>query len=267
MKENRGQKSGADMDNSRDFRINDHNVQRINPREKDYMPYDRPSHFYAPEKPHCFGYRVEALPPKHRMVKYFGVDYYMYNDVYYRPFHGKYVVCRPPFGVTFSAAVADLAFRTLNFAYYSNIYRTYNAIDANNRYIDQQNRIIAQNNATIMAQNNAIALNPNAALSSYQIANQLGLVQSYAYADRNYYYQDGVFYIINTSGQYQVIVPPAGALVDELPEDYDIITLNGVEYYRVDDTVYRLVLVNGNPYLEVLGQMYGTLAATYSYYN
>ena len=40
------------------------------------------------------------------------------------------------------------------------------------------------------------------------LASQLGLVQSYADASVNYYYQDGSYY---------VIVPPAGALVEELP--------------------------------------------------
>ena len=254
------------MDNSQDFRIEDHNVQRIPPRDRDFMPYDRPGHFYAHKDPHCFGYRVEVLPPKYRVERYFGVDYYIYNDVYYRPYGGHYIVCRPPFGITITAAAADLAFSAVTFGYYSNVYRQYNTIDENNRYIDQQNRIIAQNNATIMAQNKAIALNPNAALSSYEIANRLGLVQSYAYAARNYYYQDGVFYIINSNGQYQTIVPPAGALVQSLPDDYGTITLNGVEYYRVDDTVYRLTLIEGTPYLEVLGQMYGTLAKTYNIY-
>ena len=78
----------------------------------------------------------------------------------------------------------------------------------------------------------------------------------------------GVFYIVNDRGRYEVIVPPAGALVEFLPEDYDIITLGGAEYYRVDDTVYRTVLVGGRPYLEVLGQMYGSMARKYnSYYS
>ena len=256
---------GSRMDNSSDFRIEDHNVQRVPPRDRDFMPYDRPGHFYDRHDPHCFGFRVEMLPPRHKVVRYFGIDYYIYNDVYYRPYGGHYIVCRPPFGVTIARSVSDLAFAAVNFAFYSNVYRTYSAIDANNRYIDQQNRIIAQNNATIMAQNNYIAMNPNSAMSSYEIANRLGLVQSYAYADRNYFYEDGVFYIINANGQYQVIVPPAGALVQNLPEDYDTITLGGVQYYRVDDTVYRLTLVSGAPYLEVLGQMYGQMARNYGY--
>ena len=265
VRQNSGSRGPSRMDNSKDFRIEDHNVHRIPPRDRDFMAYDRPSHFYDHHHPHCFGYRVEVLPPRYKVVTYYGVNYYMYNDVYYRPYGDHYIVCRPPFGVTIALPIANLTFATVNFAYYSNVYRTYGTIDANNRYIDQQNRIIAQNNATILAQNRSIAMNPNAAMSSYEIANRLGLVQSYAYADRNYFYQDGIFYIVNGSGQYQVIVPPAGALVQALPEDYDIITLDGVQYYRVDDTVYRLTLVSCTPYLEVLGQMYGQMARNYSY--
>ena len=265
VRQNSGSRGPSRMDNSKDFKIEDHNVHRIPPRDRDFMAYDRPSHFYDHHNPHCFGYRVEVLPPRYKVVTYYGVSYYMYNDVYYRPYGGHYIVCRPPFGVTIALPIANLTFAAVNFAYYSNVYRTYGTIDANSRYIDQQNRIIAQNNATILAQNRSIAMNPNAAMSSYEIANRLGLVQSYAYADRNYFYQDGIFYIVNGSGQYQVIVPPAGALVQALPEDYDIITLSGVQYYRVDDTVYRLTLVSGTPYLEVLGQMYGQMARNYSY--
>ena len=250
-----------------DFRIDNHDVHRVPPRDRDFIHYDRPGHFYDHHSPHCFGYRVQMLPPHHIHRTFFGIDYYICDHVYYRHYHGHYIVCRPPFGVVIDRAIRDLAFATVRFAYYSNVYNTYRAIDENNRYIDQQNRIIAQNNATILAQNNAIAMNPAMARSSYDVANRLGLVQSYAYADREYYYEDGVFYIINASGQYQTIVPPAGALVENLPDDYEIITLDGVEYYRVDDTVYRLTLVQGNPYLEVLGQMYGNLARKYNYYN
>ena len=51
--------------------------------------------------------------------------------------------------------------------------------------------------------------------------------------------------------------------MDQLPDDYDTIVLSGVEYYRVDDTVYRLTLVDGSPYLEVLGQLPSSLAEYY----
>ena len=197
---------------------------------------------------------------------YFGIDYYFYNNVYYRPYAGHYVICRPPFGVIIEIAPRRVSLATVAFAYYHNVYRTYNGWDSYSRYIDEQNRIIAQNNATIAAQNAAIAMNLNAAQNSYSLANQLGLAQSYAYANQQYSYEDGVFYIINRKGSYEVIVPPAGALVEALPEDYETLTLGGHEYYRVDDTVYRMVMVQGRPYLEVLGQMYGDMARRYNTY-
>lgn len=241
-------------------------VYRIPPRERDYLPYNRPGRFYGVD-PHYYGYRVHHLPPRYRRYTYWGVDYYFYDGIYYRPWGNVYVVCRPPFGVTFEVSLLGATLRAVNFAYYCNSYRVYSAIDANNRIIDQQNLIIAQNNATIAAQNSALALNTTHANTAYTLANSLGLVQSYAYANEPYYYQDGVFYRINAAGQYEVIVPPAGALVGELPDDYETITLGGQEFYKVDDTVYRLTLVNGVPQLEVLGQMYGNLARQYNLYR
>ncbi|MBP5486042.1 MAG: hypothetical protein J6Y06_00190 [Bacteroidales bacterium] len=242
----------------------DRNVHRIPPRERDFLPYDRPGHFWG-HHPHYYGYRVNYLPPRYRRLHYWGIDYCFYDGIYYRPYNGFWVICRPPFGVCIDLAISDLVFSTVRFAYYHNTYRMYNAIDANNRIIDEQNRIIAQNNATIAAQNSSLALNVTRANDAYTLANRLGLAQSYAYANQPYYYQDGVFYIVNSNGQYEVIVPPAGALVEELPDDYDIINLDGVDYYKVDDTVYRTTLVEGKPYLEVLGQMYGKLAQKYNY--
>ena len=241
-------------------------VYRIPPRERDYLPYNRPGRFYGVD-PHYYGYRVHHLPPRYRRYTYWGVDYFFYDGIYYRPWGNVYVVCRPPFGVTFEVSLLGATLRAVNFAYYCNSYRVYSAIDANNRIIDQQNLIIAQNNATIAAQNSAMALNTTHANTAYTLANSLGLVQSYAYANEPYYYQDGVFYRINAAGQYEVIVPPAGALVGELPDDYETITLGGQEFYKVDDTVYRLTLVNGVPQLEVLGQMYGNLARQYNLYR
>ena len=127
--------------------------------------------------------------------------------------------------------------------------------------------IIAQNNARIAAQNSYYALNSNRALTAYELANKLGLVQSYAYANSEYFYQDGIFYSISPSGNYTTIVPPAGALVTSLPDDYEVIVMDGIEYYMVDNTVYRTILYEGDPYLEVLGQMYGSLYNRYSAYR
>ena len=247
-----------------DCRMDGHNVHRVHPRERDFMPCDRIDHFWG-HGPHYFGYRVRTLPPRYVRVRYYGVDYYRYGNVYYRPYGGYYVVCRPPFGVVIDGPVIDLGFHTVRFAFYTNVYRTYSGFDSYSRYIDDQNRRIAQNNAILAQQNARIAMNLNAARSSYELANALGLVQSYAYANEEYYYSDGVFYTIK-GNSYQTIVPPAGALVDELPDDYDTIVFGGVEYYRGDGTVYRMVMVGGRPCLEVLGQMYGSLARQYSLY-
>lgn len=188
---------------------------------------------------------------------YFGVTYYCYNDIWYRPFGGYYVVCRPPFGTVLAAdLIADIAWTAVRISYYNTVADTFRTINENNEYIARQNDIIAQNNAAIAAQNQAMAMNQQLAAQAYSLANELGLVQSYAAADSEYYYQDGVFYVQDKNGEYKVIVPPAGALVEVLPDDFDTVTLNGEEYYKVDDTVYKVTVIDGKPYFEVLGQLY-----------
>ena len=260
-------------DNSGNYRYNDdlrmdngHNLQRIPPRERDILAWDRPGHFWE-HRPHYFGYRVHVLPPHYRRITHWGIDYYFYEGIYYRPFGGVYVVCRPPFGTPLERAIDRALFNAVRFSYYCNTYRTFNTVFDNYNVIAQQNLIIAQNNARIAAQNASYALNNGRALSAYELANKLGLVQSYAYANSDYFYQDGVFYSVNASGGYTTIVPPAGALVSSLPDDYETIVLSGVEYYMVDNTVYRTILFDGQPYLEVLGQMYGSLYNQYSIYR
>lgn len=165
-------------------------------------------------------------------------------------------MCRPPFGTSLAAnLIADIAWAAVNISYYNTVANSYNQINENNQYIAEQNQIIAQNNAVIAAQNQAIAQSQSKAQAAYQVANELGLVQSYGAADVAYYYQDGVFYSQGADGQYYVIVPPAGAQVDRLPEDFEKVVLNGKEYFKVDDTVYQMIINEGKPYFEVLGQM------------
>lgn len=75
---------------------------------------------------------------------------------------------------------------------------------------------------------------------------------------RDYYFYDNVFYRFYVEGandQYEVVVPPSGALVKTLPNDYQTVQINGHEYYLVDDTLYRLTVYDQEPYFEVLGQM------------
>lgn len=232
-------------------------VHRIHPRDRDFMHYSKPSYYWTGHD-HCYGHRVRVLPTHvHRHVHY-GITYYCYNDIWYRPYGGYYVVCRPPFGTVLAAElISDMTWSAIRFSYYNTVYQTYSQINENNAYIAQQNQVIAQNNATIAAQNAQIAAGQQQAQIAYSLANQLGLIQSYAAAGSTYYYQDGVFYSMDASGQYSVIVPPAGALVETLPEDYDMVVLaDGNEYYKVDDTVYRITISEGKPYFEVLGQLY-----------
>ncbi len=250
-----------------DFRVdNNHEMYRVAPRLRDPLAWDRPGHFWG-DHPHYYGYRIHTLPPSWRRITHWGIDYYYYNGIYYRPFGGSYVICRPPFGTPLEAAIDRAILRAIRFAYYCDTYRTYNTVFDNYNVIARQNLIIAQNNARIASQNSHYALNASRALSAYELANMLGLVQSYAYANSEYFYQDGVFYTITASGSYSTIVPPAGALVTSLPDDYEVIVMNGIEYYLVDNTVYRTTVFEGEPFLEVLGQMYGSLYNQYNIYR
>lgn len=168
------------------------------------------------------------------------------------------MVCRPPYGLSLAAnIISDIAWTAVRLSYYNTVANTYSQINENNAYIAEQNAIIAQNNATIAAQNAAIAQNQQLAQTAYALANELGLIQSYASANSEYFYQDGVFYSKGASGEYQTILPPAGALVETLPEDFEMVTLkDGNEYYKVDDTIYKVTVSDGKAYFEVLGQLY-----------
>lgn len=229
---------------------------RVHPVHRDFIAYDRPPHFWAPHY-HYFGHRVRVLPSRARVHVHFGVSYYCYNDIWYRPYGGYYVICRPPFGTVLAAnLIADMAWTAVRFSYYNTVINKYRQINENNKYIAEQNEIIARNNATIAAQNAAIAMNQQQAATAFTLADELGLIQSYAAADGEYFYQDGVFYAKDASGEYKVIVPPAGALVDSLPDDYEMVTLSdNKEYYKVDDTVFKVTLNDGKPLFEVLGQL------------
>ena len=243
-----------------------HNMERIPPRHRDPMPFGRAVRFWDGGR-HYFGYRVSYLPSRYTRVDYWGVPYDLLDGIYYRYYRGHYYVSRPPFGVVVDAVLDNILYSVCNFAYYYDVYNTYRTINDNARTIASQNETIAANNATIARQNADIALNSDRAAKSSKEADRLGLVQSYADAGTEYFYQDGVFFIKDKNGKYVTIVPPAGALVRELPDDYDTITLDGEEYYKVDDTVYKLSIIDGSPYFEVLGQLTGPLAQQYDLYD
>ena len=229
------------------------NIERIPPRHRDPMPFNRAVRFWDGGH-HYFGYRVSYLPARYVREVYWGVPYYVLDGIYYRHYAGHYYICRPPFGVYFDPVLDNLAYSVCRFAYYYDVYNTY--------------RTINENAQTIASQNAQIALNSERAARAYENANKLGLVQGYADANVEYYYEDGVFFTKDKSGKYVTIVPPAGALVQELPDDYETITLSdGKEYYKVDDTVYQMTIIDGSPYFEVLGQLTGELAEKYNQYN
>ena len=255
----------------------DDNGKRVPPVHREFIHYDRPGLFYGGH-PHYYGYRVRYLPHYERF-RYLGVDFYFYNGIYYRYWDNVYHICRPPYGVFFDRTLYALELDVLTFSYYNNVYRTYNTINDNYATINEQNRIIAENNATIAAQNAAIAtqnatiaaqtaaaasasatptmdMNQLRSYASYQLATKLGLVQSFAVNGQEYYYDDGVFFIADANNQYKVILPPAGALIKALPDDYETVVLSdGNEYYKVDTTIYRTTVSDGVPYFEVLGQL------------
>lgn len=231
-------------------------ARRVHPRDRNFLMVNThiPCH-YMPHN-HYYGYRVKVLPAGVRRIMYRNYIYYCCDGIYYRPYGNYYVICRPPFGTVIAAdMLADIAFTAVTLSYYNTVYNTYRTIDENNAYIAGQNEIIARNNAVIASQNQTIAMNQNKAIAAYTLADELGLVQSYASANDTYYYQDGVFYTFE-GGEYRVIIPPAGAMVETIPDDYDIVTLGDSEYYKVDDTVYMITVSDGKPYFEVLGQMY-----------
>ena len=207
---------GHGPERPKDARPNHRNEPpRVHPRDRDFMRWDHPSHWWSPDR-HYYGYRVRVLPSHVHRHEYHGVVYYSYNDVWYRPYDGYYVVCRPPFGLVLAAdIISDIVTAAVRIAYYN---------------ADQRSSVLAD---------------------------QIGTVQSYADVDYEYFYQDGVFYSKDASGEYKVILPPAGALVETLPEDFDTVTLkDGNEYYKVDDTIYKVTIVEGKPYFEVVGQQY-----------
>lgn len=226
------------------------------------MRYDRPYRFWHAGH-HCYGYRVTYIPSWYVRRVYGGYTYYIVDDVYYRYYGGYYYVCRPPMGIVVNSFVGDVVLAACTFAYYNSINNTFNTINENARIITEQNATIAANNALIAQQNSQLALHNDRAEKSYNLATEMGLVQSFASASQEYFYQDGVFYSKDSEGKYITIVPPAGALVDTLPEDYDVIEMEGVEYYKVDDTVFTTTVVDGKIYFEVLGQFTGELARKY----
>ena len=67
----------------------------------------------------------------------------------------------------------------------------------------------------------------------------------------SYYYDDGTFYL-PYKNNYQVVAPPIGARVAELPSNYEEIILDNTLYYRVENVYYKAVVINGFIWYEVV---------------
>ena len=238
--------------NNMDVRGDNRDVNRMHPYQRPPITYDRPYGFTS-RKPHYYGYNVQVIPVGYQRRTLWGTDFYYYNGIYYRMVDNYYRVSRPPFGITIRRPLCGRALTSVLFSYYTTVERPYAAINANYATIAEQNAIIARNNAIIAQQNALIALNGTTASTAYALAAQMGLIQSYADARTPYYYQDGVFYTVH-GRNYTTILPPAGAIIASLPDDYTIFTYGGNRYYRMDNTVFRTIVYDGAPYFEVLGQ-------------
>ena len=75
------------------------------------------------------------------------------------------------------------------------------------------------------------------------------------YQNVNYYYDDGTFYKPysghNQHG-YQVVAPPIGARIAELPSTYEYLNLDGRAYFKVDNVYFKEVIVGGYIWYEVV---------------
>jgi len=74
------------------------------------------------------------------------------------------------------------------------------------------------------------------------------------YAHPQYYYSGGTFYVQNSNNEYEVVNPPIGAIVESIPTDCEEFVLNGKTYYKVDETYYRAIYINGTYKYEVVGK-------------
>ncbi len=195
-------------------------------------PYLEPRHRPMPSYrygDHYFGHRLRALPRGYVTLRVGGLDYYYYDGIYYRPYLlGGYYVCRPPRGTAIASTLFNVALTAIAI-------NTIRDEVARARRAAELSRVYANRNTGYVIRTSDDYYNTN-------LLNQ---------AAQDYYYQDGVFYILQ-NGQYYVIEAPIGALVTEIPTDYDEIELDGKTYYQVENTLYKATVIDGALYFEVV---------------
>ena len=68
-----------------------------------------------------------------------------------------------------------------------------------------------------------------------------------------YYYYCGTFYrYLDNVNQYEVVIPPVGAIVESIPDGYEKLNIEGNTYYIVDGVQYRAVIYDGEIWYEVI---------------
>ena len=195
-------------------------------------PYLEPRHKPMPSYrygDHYFGHRLHALPRGYVTMRVGGIDYYYYDGIYYRPYLlGGYYICRPPRGTTIASTLFNVALTAI-------VINTIRDEAARARRAAALSTVYGNNRTGYVIRTSDDYYNTN-------LLTQAG---------QEYYYQDGVFYILK-NGQYYVIEPPIGALVTEIPADYDEIELDGRTYYQVENTLYKATVIDGALYFEVV---------------
>ena len=198
-------------------------------------PYLEPRHTPMPSYRyghHYFGHRIHSLPRGYVTMRVGGLDYYYYDGIYYRPYRaGGYYICRPPRGTTIASTLFNVALTAI-------------AINTIRNEIERAQRA-AELSRVYSTANNGYVIRTSDDYYTGNIATQL---------NQEYYYQDGVFYILQ-NGQYYVIEAPIGALVTEIPADYDEIELDGETYYLVENTLYKVTVIDGALYFEVVSNL------------
>ena len=195
-------------------------------------PYLEPRHTPMPSYrygDHYFGHRIHSLPRGYRTMHIGGLDYYYYDGIYYRPYRlGGYYICRPPRGTSIASTLFNVALTAV-------------AINTIRNEVERAQRAAALARVYSTANTDYVLRNTD----DYYVTNVANQV------NQEYYYQDGVFYILR-DGQYYVIDAPIGALVTQIPADYDEVEIDGKTYYVVEDTVYKTTVIDGALYFEVV---------------
>lgn len=218
-----------------------------NPPAKRPPEYERP--FLAPKaKPapsyvfgnHSFGSRVKVLPRGYATLDIGRHTYYYYGGIYYRKYwFGGYYIVRPPKGTEIASTLMNIAL-------------TAAVINTINNAAERAANAAALSAAYATRAASATAVSTLPAYTARTADDYLTLVTDQE--GQQYYYEDGVFYVLS-NGQYYVIEPPIGALVTQIPADYDEIELDGETYYMVEETLYRTTIIEGALYFEVVSNL------------